>query len=117
MSCLGRDLYIKIKSLYEQNPRRFKARCNGAAFSLTDRQTGEVFKGHHSEGVYIYDEDGKLEFVQEWHGPFFCTTEEVKEMYEIVSRRREDRCRKLWKMKLEKLQNKKLTDLKSVYEG
>lgn len=119
---LDRKLYLKIKSLYEDNPRRFKGRRDstrlGTTFSLTDKVTGEVFKGWHTVGYYTYKGQTScdVEFIQEWHGPFFCTPAEVKEMYEIVSKRREDRCRKLWNMKLEKLQNKKLTALKKVYE-
>lgn len=123
MSLLDRSLYLKIKSLYETNPRRFKgwrdSTSLGTKFSLTDKVTGEVFKGWHSVGYYGYKDDDfsrKLEFIQKWDGPFFCTPLEVKELYEIVSKRRGDRVRKLWKMKLEKLQNKKLADLKKAYE-
>lgn len=116
---LDRKLYLKIKSLYEDNPRRFKGWRGsthlGTKFSLTDKVTGEVFKGWHSVGYYAFDFNDELELIQDWHGPFFCKPDEVKELYEIVSSRQESRRRKLMEIKLSKLRDKKLTELKMTY--
>lgn len=116
---LDRGLYLKIKSLYEANPRRFKGwrdmTSSGTNFSLTDKVTGEVFKGRHSVGYYVFDFNDELEIIQDWHGPFFCKPDEVKELYEIVSNRQESRRRKLLGIKISKLRANKLNDLKLTY--